>query len=45
MFIEMSPPSLEPQRGDMEAKPLSRCLIDHVMSLLWSFILFLWSML
>ena len=45
MFIEMSPPSLQPQRGDMEAKLLTTCLIDHVMSLLWSFILFLRSVL
>ena len=41
MFIGMSSsPSLQPQRGDMEGKPLSTCLIDHVMSLLWSFIFF-----
>ena len=29
MFIEIEPPSLQPQRGDMEAKALSTCLIDH----------------
>ena len=33
MFIEMSRPCLQPQRGGIGAKTLTNCLIDHVMSL------------